>query len=166
MNVSDFLRSAELVLVCIFAVAGFFVIFNTIDRIGLYFYEKANSIRKKELGLAERITTTNEFIQIIDATIRTEYNTIINRFAILQAEYPVNRIDEDVKVIATTVFDSLKPELFKSDELCYTEDYLLRFITERTKVLALTIINEYNTLIRHPELMRQFAESIYDEDDE
>ena len=121
---------------------------NVLKNITAYYEDK----RKKVVREAERMVTslgtkidvTNELMKLIDDLIMIEFGSLLHRFAIMNQQYPVNRTDNDVKAVATTVFEAIKGEYFTDDDLILTEDYLFRYITERSKTLILASVMEYN----------------------
>ena len=141
---------------------------NLIINMSDYFAKKRDLIhyeinRPKEVTLGRKMDVTNELLKMIDDMIMTEFGGVLHRFAILGEIYPTIRIDNDVKEVATIVFSAFNPDTFKDLELCVTEEYLMKYITERSKTLALNAVYEYNTALQGK---KSLVEALLENDEE
>ena len=150
----------------------YILVANLISNISDYFAKKRDSVIKSDffiehhnerLTLEARLNISNELLKMIDDMIMTEFGGVLHRFAVMSEIYPVLSFDDDVKNVATNVFNSFKPNTFSSPELCITEDFLLKYITERSKTLALSSVFEYNTALQGKQ---NLIDSIMENDEE
>ena len=152
-SLAHFIKAAKIILMMIqYAFILAFILFaiSLLINIADYYVEKKKKltaeINAHNVSLGRQISITNEMMKLIDDLILTEFGALLHRFAVLEHPYPIERLDDDVRITAMTVFEGCKKEIFDSDELCLTSSYMMRMITERTKTLALTSVYEYNRL--------------------
>lgn len=120
------------------------------DEIRIRNEQTKHSINAPKGGLAYRLDVTNEMYNFISFLIANEIVRIFESYASLNVPYAVNKFDEDLENICSTVFAILKPEIFEDPDLLITKEALMKFIAKRTTVMLLQTMFSHNMKIRSP----------------
>lgn len=142
----------------IFMVISFCFVMDLVYNISLFFKEKRNyqfMINNKEkdtkskMTMLERVDTTLEILNLCNTLIDNEITKSLQACVRLKKPYDIKRIDTDVKLIATEVFNSIKPEILISDDIILSEKFLMQHITDETILRLLKSSQEFNSIIRN-----------------
>lgn len=120
------------------------------DEIRIRNEQTKHSINAPKGDLAYRLDVTNEMYNFISFLIANEIVRIFESYASLNVPYAVNKFDEDLENICSTVFAILKPEIFEDPDLLITKEALMKFIAKRTTVMLLQTMFSHNMKIRSP----------------
>lgn len=143
----------EKIIFYIFAFIVFCTVMGMISNISLFFKEKRNyqfMINQKEnmtmsrLSMIDRVDATLGIINIANILIDNEVNKTIQGCITLHTKYDVTRLDKDVKIIATTVFESLKSEIFTSHDLIINDTFLMQHISDEAMLRMISAGKELN----------------------
>lgn len=142
----------------IYIVRKFFKLVNTIidiisaktDEIRLRNKQTKQSIDNPNGDLAYKLSVTNEMYNFISFLIANEIVRTFEAYASLNVPYVVNKFDEDLEKISSSVFKMLKPEVFVNTDLLITKEALMEFIAKRTTVMLLQTMISHNMKIRSP----------------
>ena len=137
------------VIIAIVSLVTFTTIITLLTSIKRYFdakmIETSVGVKHTEKShIAFQLDNTRLLLDMIDDMIMTEIGSVLHRLLVLNQEYPILRLDNDVKEMAESVYSAFKKDAFVSEDLCLTDEYVLKYITERTKTLALNSVYEYN----------------------
>lgn len=141
------------VILYIFAFLAFCYIMGMIYNISQFFKEKRNyqfmlnqkeNATKSKLNMLERVDSTLGIINIANILIDNEVGKTIQGCIALNSKYDVSRLDKDVKIIATTVFESLKPEIFASQDIIINDTFLMQHITDEAMLRMIAAGKELN----------------------
>ena len=86
----------------------------------------------------------------ISFLIANEIVRTFESYTSLNVPYVVNKFDEDLEKISSSVFKMLKPEIFVNTDLLITKEALMEFIAKRTTVMLLQTMISHNMKIRSP----------------
>lgn len=120
------------------------------DEIRIRNEQTKHSINAPKGDLAYRLDVTNEMYNFISFLIANEIVRKFESYASLNVPYAVNKFDEDLENICSTVFAILKPEIFEDPDLLITKEALMKFIAKRTTVMLLQTMFSHNMKIRSP----------------
>lgn len=146
------------IIMYIFCLIAFFYIIDLIYNISCFFKEKRNyqfMVNKRETltnsnsSMLDRIDSTVSILNLTNTLIDNEISKTLESCVSLRTKYDVSRLDKDVKIIATTVFNCIKPEVFASNELLITDTFLMQHITDEVMLKMLKRGQEYNAIIQN-----------------
>ena len=120
------------------------------DEIRIRNEQTKHSINAPKGDLAYRLDVTNEMYNFISFLIANEIVRIFESYASLNVPYAVNKFDEDLENICSTVFAILKPEIFEDPDLLITKEALMKFIAKRTTIMLLQTMISHNIKVRSP----------------
>ena len=140
---------------------GILVIYFVLGALTSFLNAHANYMEKKEenvifdsaLTRANTLKVESETLSIlllaIDNLISVEIANIIKTYLSLGEQYPLIKMDDDIKVVAQQVFDGLRKEyLFSNDHTIITDDYIMRYIQNQTIIMFIRTIQEMNRTIK------------------
>jgi len=148
----------EKVFIYIFIFLAFCYIMGMIHNISLYFKEKRNyqfminskeNSPKSKMSMLDRIDSTVSIINLTNLLIDNEISKTLQACIRLNTKYDVARLDKDVKIIATTVFESIKPEIFDAQDLVITDNFLMQHITDEVMLKLMAAGKELNNSMRN-----------------
>lgn len=147
----------EKIFMYFFAFLAFCYIMGLIYNISQFFKEKRNyqfminkreNLTKSSLTLLDRIDSSTGIINLSNILIDNEVSKTIQGNISLNSKYDVTRLDKDVKIIATSVFEAIKPEIFQSDDLIITDSFLMQHITDEVMLKLIIAAQELNKSLR------------------
>lgn len=145
------------IFIILLAILVFILLADLIINISNYFKEKRNyqyMINNKEMDNESKISTvdrldaTFELLNLINTLIDNEISKTLQACIQLRTKYEVTRLDKDVKVIATTVYTSIKPEVYLSKDLIITETFMMQHIMDEVMLRLLKAGQEYNEALK------------------
>ena len=110
--------------------------------------------RKKETGmdsLHERILTTNDLLHMINGLINLDIAKRVEVLRMMSQPYNILNLDNDIKIIATTVFKAVKEEIYNHPTLMLNADYLFEYISTQTSVQLTSAMKEFNLTLYIPQ---------------
>ena len=106
---------------------------------------EALSLIKNDQVSSIAYENTNNILSVIDFLIDKEIAIRLHKLSYDEAPYNVLHVDEDVKAIATDVFESLNKEMIAKESLsARTDDYVLKYITKETTLLFTQEVTKFN----------------------
>ena len=122
-----------------------------ISNVGKYFGAKAENMKTETLlKREEKINISRNYIDMIDYIIGNEIARILQTYALLRNRYETLQIDEDLEKLASTIYNGLKKDFLQDDSIIFTEEYMMKYITERCRLLLFNSVTEYNSSLRMP----------------
>jgi len=122
-----------------------------ISNVGKYLGAKAENMKTETLlKREEKINISRNYIDMIDYIIGNEIARILQTYALLRNRYETLQIDEDLEKLASTIYNGLKKDFLQDDSIIFTEDYMMKYITERCRLLLFNSVTEYNASLRMP----------------
>lgn len=113
-----------------------------ISSIGNYFKTKSRYI---EIDVTmNRTDFTKQLITLILEIISLEVANLIQSYVTIKKDYDFLKFDSDIDIISKTVFESIRPEIYAIDDSILTEEYLMKYIVQNTKVILLDSIGKMN----------------------
>lgn len=140
-----------------FAFLAFCYIMGMIYNISQYFKQKANyqmiintneTNVKTKMTMTERVDITLSIMNLLNVLIDNEINKTLQACARINTKYDVTRLDKDVKIIATTVFEAIKPEVFISADSIISDNFLMQHITDEVMIRLMKVGQEYNKALQ------------------
>lgn len=115
---------------------------NLINSLKLFLDEKSKSIAfqysgKKILPIDEQIKCSDAILNDIDVMIEIECASILRTYIFLGKPYDILNLDKDAAKLSENVFKGIKKEVFKSTNLIYTDEYLIRYISNQSTLKLL-----------------------------
>jgi len=127
------------------------VLIYTFDMIGDYFKAKISTekltmenAKNKKTPLTDRIGSSISLLRMVDALVEVEVDNIFSVLSTLKQRYNILTIDKDIENIARTVFDVIKEDVYNEKDLIFTDEYLMRYITNRATTLMITTTRDAN----------------------
>lgn len=110
---------------------------------------KSKSITsKRESDVIEnRVANTAAVLDMMSYLIHGEIIKKISLLSLMNASYNFLNIDNDVKEVSEKVFNALKKDIFVSEEILITEDYLMEHISKNTMIELSAALKEANMRI-------------------
>ena len=107
---------------------------------------EALSLIKNDQVSSIAYENTNNILSVIDFLIDKEIAIRLHKLSYDEAPYNVLHVDEDVKAIATDVFESLNKEMIANiaATTVLTEDYVRKYITKETTLLFTQEVTKFN----------------------
>lgn len=122
-----------------------------ISNVGKYFGAKAENVKAETLlKREEKINISRNYIDMIDYIIGNEIARILQTYVLLRNRYETLQIDEDLEQLASTIYNGLKKDFLQDDSIIFTEEYMMKYITERCRLLLFNSVTEYNSSLRMP----------------
>ena len=90
----------------------------------------------------ERLTYNKELLLFIDELVVNELMSTKRKELFLDKERKDIDFDNVIKTVATSVFEGVKPEIFKSPENMLTSEYILKYIAKRTTLSYLKYLED------------------------
>ena len=92
------------------------------------------------------ISFTNDFMSLLSGRIDEEINIHFQKYVLLDETYPLQKLDDDIKYIAQTVYDGIKPAVFEfnKNDFAFTTEYLMQFIVNTTRLRVTGYMKEWN----------------------
>lgn len=91
-----------------------------------------DALRKKENAPDDVVTKVNvsaTTMKLIETLVSIEIDSMVISLNMIKKPYDMLRLDKDAEYISQRVFKGIKPEIYRSEDQCLTEEYLLQFIT-------------------------------------
>lgn len=129
-----------------------YLLFN----ISLYFKELRNyqfMINRKEHEdrteevLNDRVSSTVEFLDFCNAIIDNEIAKNLSGYSRLNKKYDMTKFDVDYENIATSVYDSIKPEIIENKNLIITSKFIMQHIIDESMIRFMKYTRDYNNAI-------------------
>lgn len=136
-----------LILVSCFSLFVLSALFNEIRK---YLIWKRNTNTYPIMKNAnELINNTNELLSLISDRIDEEINSHFQKYVLLEDTYPLTRLDEDISIVATSVYNGIKASLFEvnKEDFALNTDYFMRYIVNTTKLRVTSLLKEWNDQI-------------------
>lgn len=70
-------------------------------------------------------------------------------FSALQQEYPIARMDEDIKAMSETVYKGLDPSCISNPNNIFTPQYILTYINRYVANTFIDVVRQFNAGIRN-----------------
>lgn len=90
----------------------------------------------------ERLRYNKELLLFIDELVVNELMSTKRKELFLDKERKDIDFDNVIKTVATSVFEGVKPEIFKSPENMLTSEYILKYIAKRTTLSYLKYLED------------------------
>lgn len=147
------------VMIIMYLILGIFLLINITTLIGSITNktrEEARSIElnrlkeelkpvSKELDYLDKLEATVGLLNFINVLIENEIDNKIISLSKLNSKYEMIKLDEDAKVIATNIFQSINNEqTFVDNNLIMNNEYIMKYITEQSIVKLLDKASQYN----------------------
>lgn len=131
----------------------------TIYQIGRYFREKRSftnvesislvdsinsNANKTSMELVKKIETTDKLLDMIDMTVDIEIINMAKNLTTLNQRYDVKNMDKDISNISTKVYKSFKSDIYDSNEVILTAEYLMEYIISYTTSELIKLASELN----------------------
>ena len=118
-----------LIIILILYLCGMF------NSISLYFKDKKEVT--KESGEISRISYTTDIMTLCLQLIQLESSKIMQSYISLDIPYDITKLDEDVEAVSSKVYSALKKNIYNSNNIIITNEYLMSYIVENAKVILL-----------------------------
>ena len=93
--------------------------------------------------------TLGTLLLAIDNLIIAEISTIFKTYVGLGQKYEYIKMEDDIKTVATEVFNALRKEyLFSNDHTIITDEYIMRYIQNQTMIFFIRTIQEFNLYVK------------------
>ncbi len=89
------------------------------------------------LRLESRVKSTDAILKLIDTIISNEVTGTLKTYMRLGDKYNNINTADDIAQISTRVFNAIKKEIFEDNDTVITDEYLMRYINERTTLTFL-----------------------------
>lgn len=89
------------------------------------------------LRLESRVRSTDAILKLIDTIISNEVTGTLKTYMRLSDKYNNINTADDIAQISTRVFGAIKKEIFEDNDTVITDEYLMRYINERTTLTFL-----------------------------
>ena len=106
-----------------------------INSISLYFKDRKEITR--ESGEISRVNYTTDIMTLCLQLIQLESSKIMQSYVSLDIPYDITKLDEDVEDVSNKVYSALKKNIYSSKNIIITNEYLMSYIIENTKVILL-----------------------------
>lgn len=125
-----------------------------IDRLATYFKSKEthqNIINEKEkhysssLSLPECLDATVDLLTLCNTLIDAEISKSLQGSAIINAKYNLQRLDTDLQLISSNVYNALNKEKILDSDLLLMPEYFLQYINNETFLRLITAVQAYNS---------------------
>lgn len=104
---------------------------------------QTEAMKSPEIDYGIRAQYNNELLLLINTLIETEVTSKLKSIIMLNGKYEVLKIEDDIKEISTTVFESIKDNIYDDKYNIFTGKYIMNYIT---KVTSLVILSEYRNI--------------------
>lgn len=145
------------IIVYIFIFLACLYILGLMRNISLFFKEKRNyqfminqreKDSKSHINILDKVDATVGIINLCNLLIDNEVSKTMQACIRLNTKYDVTRLDHDVRIMATTVFESIRAEVFESPDLIITDKFLMQHITDEVMLKLMTAGQEWNTRLK------------------
>lgn len=109
---------------------------------------KILEVPKKTISMTDKINTTLDIINLIIFLINYQISYKLKEYAELHKPYPILNADDDLLNILEEIQKALKIEIFTSDEILLSDEYLMKYITGQTTILWIRSIVDFNSEIK------------------
>lgn len=139
------------ILVCI-CVSVLMTILNCIKSISTYFDNKSaliklRTMKESQLDLSKSAKDSKKILSLLDYMILNEIKSLLKTYVALGENYPITKLEEDIKTISTNIFESIKKDTFSHLNLIDNE-YLMRYISETTSFNLINSVISLNASTR------------------
>ena len=138
----------------IMLVLGTLVILGLFVHISEYFEEKARNLEiinnreskyTSKLTISERLDATMDLLTLCATMIDSEVFKTIQGCVILNSKYDLKRVDKDIELISTSVFNALNKESFLDGDLLLTPEHYLQYINNETFLRLINAVQQFNS---------------------
>lgn len=148
----------KIILIVVLSILAFILyifITNLLDSLTRYFNSRADLYKTEKakvehemttstVSLIDRMEGTLQFLNVCNTLIDVEINNIMRTITRLNQKYDMKRLDDDVKLIATKVYKSVKSDVFINKDMVLQPDYIMQHITDETVLRLLKYTQAYN----------------------
>ena len=134
------------ILVTFMLIILFLFVISWISSMTNYFGSKKEKLQKekeKKIDRNKSIEYSEAILDTISLMARTEILAKIQSLGLINTQYEIKNMDNDIKEISTTIFEGIKPDTYKNNECIFESEYLFRFIY---KVVSMTLMDEMTAL--------------------
>lgn len=108
-----------------------------------YFDAKKEDLKTPNT-ITMRVGDTIYLIDLIKYLINTQIETRVSILVLTGNPYNMLNLDKDIRDIGTTVYNSIKPEIYKEKEILVQPEYLLNYISSEVSIQLSTALKTMN----------------------
>lgn len=117
---------------------------NETDKI---LYETAIMKTGNNHNLEYMVKTTDDLLNFATGLVEDDLLNFSQSLLILNHRYDVKNLDNDIKEISEHVYHALKSNLFLSNEIIITDEFLMEYIVRYTTMRLISIVNTINNTL-------------------
>lgn len=96
-----------------------------------------------------RMDSSKKLMDMIQHVASEEIAGMLFTFSALQQEYPIARMDEDIKAMSETVYKGLDPSCISNPNNIFTPQYILTYINRYVANTFIDVVRQFNAGIRN-----------------
>lgn len=95
-----------------------------------------------------RIESSNKLMDLIANMVENEVNITLFSYRFIGQQFPVARVDAEIKRISEKIYKGIKSEILVSINISLEPEYVMSLITDATTVSLMTNVRKYNTELK------------------